>query len=281
MATIQLSRSIYITDSELDELKLQYTTLVKEVSTKALSMRLKNTDVEGAIVGGGTVKVNRLNMAVTKDAGTARGAGAGEKIKNSPAFINIDHNKEIVEEIEASDLNKTSIPQIIEKRRKNHVASMTYELDRAYFTALQDSATTVDTSSYTEVADRLLALIEHLESLKNDFVDTVDRSFMVLTLAPKWYDMLQKDYIFTLPNPAGQDTKMFHGVEVLPAPRQSFDAIVQVKGSIAEPVAVRQYTPEKINLADAVAIELFYDYGVGAVTPDLVFATALDSSISA
>ena len=46
--------------------------------------------------------------------------------------------------------------------------------------------------------------------------------------------------------------------------------VVMVYGSIAQPVLPKPYAAEKIGLADAYALELFYYYGTKEVMPDLI-----------
>ena len=49
------------------------------------------------------------------------------------------------------------------------------------------------------------------------------------------------------------------------------DVIVMVDGAIAQPVMSTPYDAEKINLANAYGVELFYSYGTKSVMPDLIF----------
>ena len=50
------------------------------------------------------------------------------------------------------------------------------------------------------------------------------------------------------------------------------DALLMVRGAVAQPVVVNQYgDPEKIQLSNDYAVSLFYDYGTKALTPDLIF----------
>jgi hypothetical protein len=65
----------------------------------------------------------------------------------------------------------------------------------------------------------------------------------------------------------------WHGVEMqscvnLP---DDIEAILMVRGAVAQPVLANPYGAEKIGLSEAYALELFYHYGTEAVMPDLIF----------
>lgn len=276
----QDARSVVLSNDDADKLRKTYATMIGTVAANTLSMELKNNDYDGVVEKGGSVVVNRLETSISRDYGTARAAGEGDKPKNNPVTMLIDTGKEIVEEIARYDADRHSIPDFIARRQTNHSLSMSVQLDKDYFKVLQDNSTVADLSGESEVEDKILLLIQTLEAVENDHVEKVDRALMELTLAPKWYDQLIK-YMNTLPNPNGQDYKTLHDVKVHKAVRQGFDAIVQVRGSVAQPVKVYPYNPERIPLSNDVAIELFYDYGTEAIMPDLIYAGALDADISA
>lgn len=265
--------------STKDKLAKRYAEVAGTIMSAPLSMQLKNTSVEGEAARGGTVKVFRMKTSVSQAYGTARSAQEGNKLQNNGVDVKIDTDREIVEEIEIKDLERYGLDNLLAQRTQNHPLAMSANLDQTYFNVLGNVANVVAlVGSTTE--DKLLSLIQTLEDLENENVNKVDRSLMVLTLAPKWYDALKK-YINTLPNPAGQNVEMFHGVEVHSAPRQTLDAIVQVKGSVAQPVGVTPYSAAKIPFANAVSVELYYSFGTKAIMPDCIFAGALDSDISA
>lgn len=277
----QEALAIFLNDQNTkDTLAKRYSEVAGTIATAPLSMQLKNTNVEGEASKGGTVKVFRMKTSVAQDYGTARAAGEGNKLQNNGVDVKIDTEREIIEEIEMKDIQRYGIDGILAKRTQNHPIGMSIDLDKKYFQALQ-SAANIHSASGSTVEDKVLDLIQELENVENENVDKVDRALMVLTLAPSWYDQLKK-YINTLPNPAGggQKVELFHGVEVLSAPRQEFDAIVQVKGSVAQPVTVTPYSASRIPLSKAVAVELYYDFGTKAIMSDLIYAAALDGDIS-
>lgn len=274
--------SVFLNDSVTkDKLAVRYSEVQGTISTSALSMTLKNTQIEGEARRGGTVKVRRMKTAVSQTYGTARAAGEGDKLQNNGVDVKIDTNREIIEEMELYDLERYGLDGLVTSRTANHALAMSIDLDRRYFQALQ-SAATVHSAVGSTTEDKVLSLIQALEAVENENVDKVDRALMDLTLAPEWYDSLLK-YIHALPNPAngGVQINLFHGVRVWSAPRQELDAIIQVRGSVAQPVAATPYQLSRIPQSNAFSLDLFYDFGTVAVMPDLIFATALDEDISA
>jgi len=265
-------------DATKDVLSRRYGEVAGTIASTPLSMRLKNTSFDGEASRGGTVKVYRLKTSISQSYGTARAAGEGDALQNNGVDIKIDTDREIIEEIEKKDLDRYGIDSLVAKRTANHPIAMGIELDTKYFVELQNNATVVSLTGST-TSEKVLDLIRNLESVQNENVDVVDREMMVLTLAPVWHDALLT-YMYTIQNPAGQNVNYLHGVEVVSAPRQQFDAIVQVRGSIAQPVSVTPYEASRIPLSKAFAIELYFDYGTKAVMPDLIYAGALDGDIS-
>jgi len=86
----------------------------------------------------------------------------------------------------------------------------------------------------------------------------------------------------TLSNPQSNSTRLLHGVEVINARRQKFDAIVQAKGSIAQPLVMsEEFEVGKWQGSADYYAYLPYYFGTKAVMSDLVFACALDEDISA
>ena len=140
------------------------------------------------------------------------------------------------------------------------------------------------------IQDIVESMIQTLEVVKNDYTDGVDRNMMDLVLSPAQYGKL-RTFLDTQSNPnvntAGEEFGMYHGVRVysctrLPVTTETVETsktkttttngILMIRGAVAQPVVVDQYSnPEKIPLSNDYAVSLFYDYGVKALTPDLIF----------
>ena len=280
MPTDQNSLNIVLSNGDKDKLKKTYAEVIGTIMSTALSVKIKNNDVIGNVVEGGTVEVRRFATSLVKNYGTARTNGKGDALKNIPVKVVIDKDKEIVEELQYKDIQMYGVPNLIEKRKVNHVAAMQADLDKAYFLELVRAAQTISVTG-SDVYDKVMNLIQQAEKTVNDNVDGIDRNLFILTLAPAWYDALKK-FMIAQPSPDnGGNIQTFNGIEVWAAPRQSVDAVLQVRGAVAQPVAVAPYYVEKINLSNATAVELFYHYGTAAITPDLIWKAAMDSNISA
>ena len=271
--------SILLADgTTADKLKESYAELVDMIQKSAISAQIKNTNLSGNPESG-SVEARRLMTAESQTYGTARTNGAGDKVKNNGVTINLDQDKEIVEEVEWKDIQFYGIDGIIAKRQANHQNAMIRELDRAFFTEAE-SAGSEETITSTTIEDQLEELIQSVETVSNDNVDGVDREMLVLTVTPAVYGEI-RNYLDKVTNLNGQDYNVFHGVRVFSNVRQTEDAICMAVGAIAQPVVAQPYVVEPIPLSNAVAIELFYHYGTKAVMPDLIKYASLSAGISA
>lgn len=262
--------SLYLANgSTLDKLTESYAELIDMVQKGAISSSIKNVSLSGDPESG-SVEVRRLMTAVSQAYGTARTGGAGDKISNNGVTVNLDQDKEIVEEIEWKDIQFYGIGDILSKRATNHQLAMIRELDTAFFTEAVSSGSE-ETITSTTIEDKVEELIQAVETVSNSNVDGVDRDMLVLTVTPAIYGEL-RNYIDTLPNPVagGVDVKVFHDVKVFANHRQSVDAICMAVGSIAQPVVAQPYQAERIQLSNAIGVSLFYHYGTKAVMSDLI-----------
>ncbi len=265
--------SITTNGSDADKLAESYGKVIDSIQKGAISEKLKNTDYSGDPTTG-SVEVNRFKNAAANTYGTARTNGAGLKLQNGgKVTVNLDQDKEIIEEIEAKDVALFGVGDIISRRSGNHGLRMIADLDRAFFTALEAAATAVtladDVVAIEEVAE---AMIQSISTVSNDYVDGVDREMIALTFSPAAYGKLRNhiDKVLVQNNVGEEEVAMFHGVRVFENARQTSAVIATIFGAAAQPVLVNEYADEKINLSNAHAVELFYSYGTTVVTPDLV-----------
>lgn len=255
--------------------------LIESIQKDALSSRLKNVNYSGDPTTG-SVEINRFKNSTADDYGTARAAGAGNKLMNTgKVTINIDTDKEITEEIEKKDLELFGIAGLADRRTANHSKRVTANLDRVFFATAEAAAAVVSIDEDADIEEQVESVIQKLETVDNDWVDGVDRSDMALTLSPAVYGKL-RNYIDRIDGGAGVEAiNMFHGVEVYSNVRQSVGILIQYKGAMAQPVAIDEYTAERIPLSNAVAIELYYSYGTKAIMPDLIFKAGEGADVSA
>lgn len=271
------SLNILLENSGKDYLAELYGVVIENVQKALVSNNMKNRELSGDPVSG-TVEAKRFANASPKTYGTARTAGKGDALTARPVTVAIDQHKEIVEELEDKDVRLYGVDGVLDRRAQNHILRMAAGLDTTFFAEADSAATVLNLSEYTTVAEELEAAIQECETTKNDFVDGVPRSLMHLVLSPKYYGKIRND-LDRQTNNANVDTAaeefyVWHGVRVyscvnLPVGR---DYILMVEGAVAQPVMAKQYVAEKIPLSDAYGVELFYDYGTKAVTPDLIFA---------
>lgn len=245
--------------------------LIDAIQKEALSVRLKNTEYSGDPTTGSVV-INRFKNSASAEYGTARKNGKGSQVSNNgKVTINLDVDREIIEEIENKDLKLFAVGGLAERRTANHSKRMAAELDRAFFTLAEKKAKAVTLDAgVTDIEDVIEAAIQQVEKTENDWVDGVDRSDLEMTLSVSAYGKLRK-YVDRIDGGVGaEEAALFHGVRVYSNTRQKADVIVMRHGSIGQPVSIDDYGAERIGLSNASAIELFYSYGTEAVTPDLI-----------
>jgi hypothetical protein len=286
---LQSANSVVISDGvTADDLLLQYGKIQDGIASDFIFRDLVNTQYINEPVKGGTVKVKRMKISASQPYGTARAAREANKLQNNYAKVDVDTDREIAEEMDAKDMKlwaEEGSIAVLENRQPSFSLGMGIELEEAYFTKLQQLAVAnglVNVSGESDVQDKLTLLINTLGAVENDNVNKVPRRMMVLTLASKWYDALEKE-LTTLENPISgrTDAKMFREVEVRRAERQGFDAIVQAIGSVAQPVVMGDFKVEEIQLSADGYAYMPYFYGTDGVMGELVYACALDSDISA
>ena len=269
------SLNILLEQEGHDYLSELYGRVIENVQKELISADMKNRDLSGDPTSG-SVEAKRFANASPKAYGTARAAGKGDALRARPVAVPLDHDDEIVEEIEEKDIRLYGVDGLLERRAANHVRRMAAKLDRAFFTAAYNGATEAEINSNDPIEDQLEAIIQTCENTMNDFVDGVPRAMMRLVCGTYVYGKIRNALDKTSRTNVDTTTEEFyawHGVEVkscvhLPA---GCPFLLIVEGSVAQPVYARPYAAEKIPLADAYAVELFYHYGTTVVTPDLIF----------
>jgi len=255
-----------------------YGIVIDNVRKATLSDFLKSTLYTGNPATG-SVEFKRFVNSVAKPYGTARTAAKGDVVTAPPTTVNLDQKKEIVEEVANFDLDTFGVTNVMKRRAANHIDTMATDLDIAFFAAAGAAATAVVPVGTTE-AEQLEEIIQTLETVKNDYVQGVPRNMIVAVVTPAFYGKIRL-HLDSLPasnvDTAAEEFAMFHGVRVysglnLPA---GIKVLAMAIGSVAQPVVTYPYTePERIPLSNDSAISLFYNYGVKALTPDLIFKIA-------
>lgn len=271
--------NIYVDSETKDKLAESYGHVIEAVQKGAVSEQIKNKNYSGDPTTG-SVEIDRFKNASIDDLGTARTAAAGNPLKNTgKVTINIDTDKEIVEELANKDVKLFGLAGMAEQRRTNHTKRMIAYLDTQFFAEAVTAGTSVSPTG-TTVAEKLENIIQGVETTQNDWVDGVDRDMLVVTVKPAVYGELL-NYIDSVPNSlTGLKEDMFHGVRIYSNHRQSKDVICMIEGAIAQPVVANQYEAERIPLSNSVALELFFSKGTKAVMPDLIkYANLTNASV--
>lgn len=274
MARIQ-SLNILLDPTGKAYLKELYGKVIENVQKQTISGALKNRDLSGDPTSG-TVEANRYQNSASKKYGSARTAGKGDAITAKPVVIQIDKDREIIEELEEKDVKLYGVDGVLDRRAINHVNSMVRELEEAFFLEAAVAAEIEFAPTATEIAEQLEEQIVAVEKIKNKYVNGVPRNMMSIVLDTEKYSLI-RNYLDTNVHNANINTAVegfgyFHGVKVystvyLPA---GVMGILLVDGAVAQPVTSNSYGAEKIPLSDAYAVELFYYFGTKAVTPDLI-----------
>lgn len=265
----QNALNIYIDETTKDQLAETYGEVIEAVQKGAISEQIKNKNYSGDATTG-SVEINRFANAVVNDLGTARTNGKGDQLTNSgKVTINVDTDKEIVEELAIKDVKLFGLGGMAEKRKVNHAKRMIAYLDTEFFACAETEGTKV-TPTKTAIQEKLEELILSVETTVNDYVDGVDRDMLVLTVTPAIYSELE-NYIDTVDNSLnGLKEDYFHRVRIYSNHRQTKGAICMIDGAVAQLVTTDEYDAEKINLSNNIALELFFSKGTKAVMPDLI-----------
>jgi len=252
-----------------DQLAETYGQVIEAIQKAAISEQIKNKNYSGE-PSTGSVEIDRFKNASVNNYGTARAAGNGDALDNTgKVTINIDTDKEIVEELEKKDVDLYGIAGMAEKRKVNHEKKMVAYLDREFFTKAEAEGSAVTPTGST-VQEKLEELIQSVETTVNDWVDGVDRDMLVITVTPAVYGQLL-NYIDSVPNSlTGLTENMFHNVRIFSNHRQTKSMLCMIDGAVAQPVVTDEYDAERIPLSNAIALELFFSKGTKAVMPDLI-----------
>ena len=261
--------NIYVNGETKDKLAETYGEVIEAVQKGAVSEQIKNKNYSGDATTGSVV-INRFKNATVNDKGTARTGQKGDALDNGgQVTINVDTDKEIVEELAKKDVKLFGLAGMAEKRKANHVKRMIAYLDSEFFGCAEKEGTKVELTKST-VAEKIEELILSVETTKNDYVDGVDRDMIVVTVTPAVYSAIQ-NYIDSVPNSLnGVNDELFHKVRIFSNHRQTKPAICMIEGAVAQLVTTDEYEAEKIPLSNDIALELFFSKGTKAVMPDLI-----------
>lgn len=179
------SLNVLLTDSGKDFLAEQYGKVIANIQKNPISSQLKNTDLSGSPTSG-TVEAKRFVNATSQAYGTARSGGKANAVKAKPIVIPIDHDEEILEEVEHKDVSLYGVDNFVERRAAECERKMTNKLEHAFFDTAAKAGTQVTPVGTTPeaIAEEL---IQSVETVSNDFVDGVERNMIALVCNPAFY----------------------------------------------------------------------------------------------
>ncbi len=279
----------------LDDLLMAYGQIQGTIVAQFISQPFINRNYadNSVMERAGTVQVKRFISAISQAYGTARAADEANKLQNNGVDVKIDTDREIAEDMSQKDRLLYSVdgPQaLLASRVGDFGISIGSELEYAYFIELADAATiignVIDLSSKSTISDKVTLLIETLEKVgiptATENVKGVDRSEMIIFIAPEFFDELESE-IQLLPNPlgGGVNARFFRRVRIEPALRQTVDISIQRRNSVAQPLVLGDsFDVRKKELSADYYSYLPYFYGTKSLTPDVTMIAALDESIS-
>ena len=251
----QDSLSIFDTAETKAKLSESYGKVIENIEKSTISALLKNTELSGDPESG-SVEARRIANTDSQAYGTARRGGKGQTVTAPPVTVVIDTDRELINEVEQKDLALSGVDGLIAKKTASNERSIKRELERAFFSTAANAGSTA-TLTKTEVNEKLEELIQLVETVKNQFVDGVERDLINVICTPKAYGEI-RNFLDKGAQNANIDTSvgefgMFHSVNVFSSVYlpEGVEMIAMCKGAVAQPVRTSLDEPGKIQLSDA------------------------------
>ena len=270
--------SIYQTNEAKAYLRNVVVGIFENIGKATLSGRFKskNADLSQAA---GSYEFKRFANATSQEYGTARAAGAGQKIIAPSITVNMDVNREIVEELNLFDgqsFTQETFEGFVNRRKNAIELAVQRELDRSFFSVIAEEGTNsgISIDLTKNIVSQLEDLFIKLEETKNDYVDGVDRELMALILSPKLYGKVKTELndVYNFSGTVEEGTfKGINGVAAFSSNRlpAGVDFELITMDSVAQPVLITGTEVEKIQLSNDYAVETFYRLGSKVLAPEL------------
>ena len=272
----------YTNQETMDNLAEVLDGVIENIQTSAVSEALKNKNGSGNPESG-SVEYKRFVNAELKTKGTARTAGKGEKVVAKPIIINLDDDKEIIEELQIKDVKLYGIDGMAEKRKANFAKRVIAYLDRKFFAEAVNAGTQFDTTGLSGAKAIVDGMIVAAKETQSDFIDGIDAEDLALVVNGTYRKEIKND-LDELPNgtaPSNGRIGMYDSLEVFESNRlpSGINAIVMLKESVAQPHFLSEYGAEKVPFDDAIALETFLYSGRGALAPEAIIYTGSVASL--
>jgi len=267
----------YTDQATMDNLAEVLDGVIENIQVSAVSEALKNKNGSGDPEGG-SVEYKRFVNAELKAKGTARTATHGDKVIAKPIIVNLNDDKEIVEELQIKDVKLYGIDGMAAKRKDNFAKRVVAYLDRKFFTEAVNAGTQFTRGVLTDPKDIVDAMIVAAKGTSSDFIDGIDAEDLALVVDGEYRKAL-KNELDELPNgttPGNGVIGRYDTLDVYESNRlpANVKAVVMLKGAIAQPRLISDYQAEKVPFDDAIALETFLYTGVKALVPEAIIYDA-------
>lgn len=276
--------SIYSSEEAKAYLRNVIVGIFENLGAKTVSARLKSKNAN-LTQAAGSYEFKRFANATSQAYGTARTAAKGQKIIAPSITVNLDTNREIVEEINLFDgqsFTQETFEALVNRRKAAIQLAIERELDRAFFANIKTEGTNagIDITLTGSIVAQLEDVIVKLVTTTNDYVDGVDRENMALIVSPKLYSKLKTELndVYNFSGTVEEGTfKGINGVAVFEALRlpEGVDYILLTMDSVAQPTLITGVDVEKIPLSNDYAISVFYRYGTKTLAKELALYGAI------
>lgn len=276
--------SIYSSEEAKAYLRNVIVGIFENLGAKTVSARLKSKNAN-LTQAAGSYEFKRFANATSQEYGTARTAAKGQKIIAPSITVNLDTNREIVEEINLFDgqsFTQETFEALVNRRKAAIQLAIERELDRAFFAKIKEQGTAagIDITLTDSIVAQLEDVIVKLVTTTNDYVDGVDRENMALIVSPRLYSKLKTELndVYNFSGTVEEGTfKGINGVAVFEALRlpEGVDYILLTMDSVAQPTLITGVDVEKIPLSNDYAISVFYRYGTKTLATELALYGAI------
>jgi len=271
----QTSLNIYLNqvESAKDNLAEILKGVVENIQVGAVSEAIKNKNGSGNPEAG-VINYKRFKNATLNAKGTARTAGAGVAVKDVNIPVNMNDDKEIVEELQTKDIKLFGVPALVQRRAFNQARRIQAYLDTKFF-ATAKAAGTAYAGSKTDLKDILDDLIVSAKTTASDYIDGIDIMDLCIVGDAQGIKALKND-MDALPHgtvAANAIVGSYDGIDLFESNRMPSGThwMVMLKGAVAEPWFVSDYQAEKVPFDDAIAVESFLYVGAAALNPEAIY----------
>ena len=270
--------SIYQSEEAKAYLRNVIAGIFENISAKTISGRLKSKNAN-LTQAAGSYEFKRFANATSQEYGTARTAAKGQKIIAAPIPVNLEQNREIVEELNLFDgqsFTQETFEALVERRKGAIKMAVERELDRAFFADIKTNGTAAGVAIALDgkIVEQLEEVIVKLVTTQNEYVDGVDRENMAFVVSPKLYSKLKTELndVYNFSGTVEDGTfKGINGVAVFESVRlpAGVDYVLLTMDSVAQPALITGVDVEKIPLSNDYAISVFYRYGTKTLANEL------------